>query len=887
MRLLKIFYAIILMALVTHANAQRINKTIHTGWLFHKGEVNIGNGIENPDEWERINLPHTWNSNDDSDDESGYYQGPGWYAKVLRVPAEWADKQVFIHFEGANQETDVFLNGEKIGNHKGGYTAFSFHLSPHLKFDDNNLLMVRVTNEIDEDIPPLRADFTFYGGIYRNVRLIVTEAVHFDMDNHASEGVFTQLQNASKEKADVAVTGKIVNSQTQRMRIRLETKILDKNHNAVASKTERINLSAGEEHDFQTNTMEIKNPNLWSPDNPYLYKVITQIFTTDPTEQLLDEMMLPLGVRWFDFDDQNRFVLNGEPMKLIGTNRHQDLPEKGNALSDDDHRRDFEEIKEMGFNFVRLAHYPQAKEVYRLCDELGLLVWTEIPIVVLITQSEAFTNNSLNMMREQIRQTINNPSVVFYGYMNELMLRFGRMTEEERVQVGAATVELAQKLERLTEAEAPNHKTVMAAHFYEGYNKYGLADVADVLGWNLYFGWYYHNMEDLQPYLAEQHEMYPERPLIVSEYGPGADIRNRTESPMAWDFSEDYQMMMHQSYLDQMMNMEFLAGFAAWNYADFGSERRNDAIPHVNQKGLINFDRTEKNVAHLYRAYFSNEPVLHIALHNFTRQAGIEDNEGKGISTHPVKVFSNADEVELIVNGISLGIKQVEKHAVIFDVPYEDGKNQLEAIDNKGFKDHISINYNLYSMPLTSGENQEIAINVGSHFSFYDPDTETLWMPDREYSTGLWGYKGGAPLIRTGGRKPKPGTSNNILGVNNDPLFQTYNEGIEGYQLDVEDGIYEVMVCFVEPNSRNREEEIIFNLSENSETDLSTGERVFHLEINDTRVIDNLNLAKEFGPLRGVTYKFQTNATEGEGIKLRFIPEEGESVLSGIRVKPL
>jgi beta-galactosidase len=887
MKLPKIVYLLIMMVLVTQTKAQRINKTIHTGWLFQKGEVSINNGIENPDDWERINLPHTWNSTDDSDDESGFYQGPGWYAKVLRIPAEWAEKQVYIHFEGANQETDVYMNGEKVGNHKGGYTAFSFHLSPHLKYDDNNLLMVRVTNEIDEDIPPLRADFTFYGGIYRNVRLIVTETVHFDMNNHASEGIFTQLENASNEKADVAVTGKIVNSLPQNSRIRFETRIIDQNNTVVASESQRINLSAGEEFAFQTEPMEIVNPNLWSPDDPYLYRILVQIFTTGRNEQLLDEMILPLGVRWFDFDDQNRFVLNGEPLKLIGANRHQDLPEKGNALSDDDHRRDFEKIKEMGFNFVRLAHYPQAKEIYRLCDELGLLVWTEIPIVVHITQSEAFTNNSMNMMREQIRQTINNPSVVFYGYMNELMLRFNGMTEEERVLEGAATVELAEKLERLTEEEAPLHKTVMAVHFYEGYNKYGLADVADVLGWNLYFGWYYHNMEDLTPYLAEQHELYPNRPLILSEYGPGADVRNRTESPMAWDFTEDYQMLMHQSYLDQMMNMDFLAGFAAWNFADFGSERRKDAIPHVNQKGLVNFDRSEKNVAFLYRAYFSDKPVLHIALQDFTQQGGIEDEKGKAASTHPVKVFSNAGEVELFVNGQSIGTKQVEKHVVVFDVPFHDGLNKLEAVDNNGLKASTDVDYTLYTIPLATSVNNEIAVNVGSHFSFYDPDTRIMWMADREYTSGMWGYQGGAPYISPGGRKPKPGTSDNILGVNNDPLFQTYNEGIGGYQFDVKDGLYEVTLCFVEPESRNREEEIIFNLSDNVETDLNVGNRVFHLDINNTRVLNNLNLAREFGPLRGVTYTFQVITSNGDGIKLQFDPIEGEPVLSAIRVKPM
>jgi len=414
-----------------------------------------------------------------------------------------------------------------------------------------------------------------------------------------------------------------------------------------------------------------------------------------------------------------------------------------------------------------------------------------------------------------------------------------------------------------------------------------LSDVPDVLGWNLYFGWYYKKMEDLTSFLAEQHEQNPEKPLIVSEYGPGADFRNHTESPVPWDYSEDYQIIMHQSYLEQMMNIPYLAGFAAWNFADFGSERRGDAIPHVNQKGLVNFDRSEKAVANLYRAWFSDKPVLHIALQNYTRRAGIEDSEGSGDSKRSVKILSNARHVELFLNNTSLGTKSVTSHTVVFDVPFKDGRNELKAVDSNGLKDEIGIDFDLYTMPLSEDEPKTIAVNVGAHWTFYDQSTKELWVADRKYTPGLWGYEGGEPLIKTGGRQPKTGLSNDILGTENDPLFQTFNEGIENYRFDVKEGLYEVTVCLVEPNSKNPQKEIIYNLSNNNVEETKAGTRIFSVEINGLVVLENLNLAKQFGPLRGAIFKFQIYAKNNEGIKVKFLPVEGQPVLSGIRVKPI
>jgi beta-galactosidase len=901
---MKTKYAFLLLALAAIPAlllGERVTTTINSGWLFHKGDVEIDPREPDLEEWTRVNLPHTWNNKDAFDEEDGFYQGPGWYAKVLNVPANWRNKQVFINFEGANQETEVYLNGELIGEHIGGYTGFRFHLSPYLKFGEPNLLTVRVTNAYNEDIPPLRMDFTFFGGIYRNVSLIVADPVHFDLGNHASDGVFTRINTVSHQKADISLYGKIVNAGNREAGIRLETKITDREQNIVVADSREMRLSAGQVVDFASGNMVIRNPSLWSPDDPYLYTVITRIYSTGNKGELLDEMVLPLGLRWFEIDEQNRFVLNGEPLKLVGANRHQDMPGLGSALLNEHHRNDYQQLKDLGMNFIRTAHYPQARAVYETCDRLGLLVWTEMPGTVRITESEAFTENSLNMQREHIRQTRNHPSVVFYGYMNEVMIQLlgGRsrdMPEAERSRIAGATVELAEKLEALTKEEAPDRKTVMAVHYtssfkyinYDGYNKYGLADVPDVLGWNLYFGWYYGDMEDLTPFLADQHARYPDRPLIMSEYGPGADVRNHTETPKPWDFTEDYQVLMHESYLRQMMDMPWLAGFSAWNGFDFGSERRGDAIPHVNQKGLFNHDRSKKAVASLYRAWFSDEPVLHIALRNYAQQGGIEDSAGSGASRRPVKIFSNAETVELMLNGVALGAKAVTPtRTVVFEVPFKDGRNVLMAVDNNGVQDKIDVDFELYTRPLAAGQPKAIAVNVGAHWTFQDSSTKELWMADRTYTPGLWGYEGGEPLIRTGGRQDKTGLSNDIFGTDNDPLFQTFVEGIESYRFDISQGLYEVKVCLIEPNRRTQEEELIYNLGSDGETAVEEGSRVFSMEINGVRVLNSLNLAKQYGPLQAVTFRFRVFAEHQEGIHVKFIPEEGEPVLSGIAVTPL
>ena len=342
---------------VTVIYAQRINSTINSGWKFQLGDINGSVEMLNSSDWQVVNLPHTWNDRDAFDETPGYYRGIGWYAKALEVPVEWKGKSVFIKFEGANQMADVYLNGSLLGSHAGGYTAFGFDMTDGLKYGEVNNIAVKLNNAHDVSIPPLSADFTFYGGIYRNVRLIVAEPVHFDLSNHASDGVFVETPVVNEQNATITVRGTLVNNSSVSRNVIVETTVLDKNREVVATKMSKETLSPQSKSDFSLEGLEIVAPELWSPDSPYLYQTVTRIKEDDQDPTALDEIDIPVGLRWYAFDEDNVFWLNGKVLKLIGANRHQDFENLGNALPDDYHRNDYERIKELGFNFVRLAHY--------------------------------------------------------------------------------------------------------------------------------------------------------------------------------------------------------------------------------------------------------------------------------------------------------------------------------------------------------------------------------------------------------------------------------------------------------------------------------------------------------------------------------------------------
>lgn len=849
--------------------SQRLVRTLNSGWTFTLDK--------NPEVAEMVNLPHTWNKEDAFQDNTGYYRGTGTYSKKLYVPSGWQGRRLFLKFEGANQIVRLRVNGRFTGEHIGGYTGFVFDVSEYLNYGEENQLRIEVDNRHNKDMPPLGADFNFYGGIYRDLRLVVTNGVHFKMQNEAAGNLLVRTPEVSREKAKVNISGTVVNHLQVSRDIKVQVRIFNPEGEESALLLRKLRLKPGESKDMVF-SHEIGAPMLWSPDTPDLYRLEASVKDAASNE-LLDDYATAFGCRWFEMDPEKGFFLNGKHLKLVGVNRHQDYKDLGNALPNVVHETDYRMIKAMGSNFVRIAHYPHDPEAYRLCDELGLLVWSEIPVINEVTDSEAYHQTAIQMQREQVLQFFNHPSVVMWGYMNEIFIHmvFNRnLTDAEREGIIETSVDLARKLDRETKALDPDRLTAMAIHKNEIYNTTGIADIPDVLGWNLYFGWYEKGLENLGKFLDEQQKRYPERSLIISEYGPGADVRIQTNHPKPWDYSEAYQLKSHESYYRQIMERPYVAGMAAWNFADFGSSGRQDALPFINQKGLLTFDRTPKDVYHYYQALLLDEPHVHIAGEHWPVRYCPDDVNGKGEVKVPV--FSNQDEVTLLMDGGGAQTQSVANGLAFFSLALPEGKHRLKATAGEA-EFYRDIEVHLRSRMLETIDQKDINVNAGTHCSYIDPLTNEVWVSDQAYSPGSWGYLGGEVFQRNPDKFQ--GTPINILGTDNDPLYQTMREGLDGYRFDVGKGRYRVTLLFAEYN-RRASGALIYNLSEEEMKDTS-GVRAFAVKINGTTVVPDLNLARDYGAGRAVSVAFdvQTN----NGIMIEFDQIAGKPILSGIKVE--
>ena len=830
------------------AASPRIAYTINDNWRFSGS----GNGSEAADlddkDWELINIPHTWNAQDAFDDKPGYRRGVSWYRRNLRLDPGLKDKQIFLYFEGANQIAEVYVNGSFAGRHIGGYSAFSFDVTKFLKSDGSNLIAVKVDNSFNPNVPPLTADFNFYGGIYRDVWLIAADEVHLKVTDLASSGVQITTPQVSETRATVNVSGTVVNSSGSDRKIEVVNIIVGPDGNDVLSAVSTLDVKAKSELTFEQSTPPIDAPKLWSPDEPNLYRVKTLVRENG---RVLDNISNPLGFRWFNFDAEKGFFLNGKPLKLRGTNRHQDHAGLGNALPDSMHVRDMQLIKDTGYNFVRLAHYPQDPAVLEAADRLGLLLWEETPLVNYITISPEFNENSALMVREMIRQHRNHPSVVLWGYMNEIYLR---VPKENAENIRKETVVLARKLEKIAREEDPSRPTAIAFHNSDLYNTMGLGEIPQVIGWNLYNGWYRGTFEDFGKFLDEQHSRYPNRPLIVSEYGANSDLRLHATETRRFDSTTEYQRMFHENYLAQINARPFVAGSSLWNEFDFGSERRGENMPNVNNKGMFTFYRKPKDVHYFYKANFSTQPVLHIAATDWKYRGGTDS------TPHKIDVYSNLADVELFLNGTSLGKKKPNgSRKATWDVAFRDGENLLTAT---GLQSGSSISHSTKVFYKRHDINSpEIAVNVGSNAQFID-GSNTVWLADQPYRSGSWGFIGTEAKAIYAAQ-----TDDNVLNTQDDPLFQTMQEGLTAYRFDVPNGTYEVELRFVETKFEK------------------AAERVFNIAVNGRTVVAGLDLASAAGLHHGLKRRFRTDASNG--IVIEFAAVAGKPILSAIRIRRL
>ena len=885
----KLFYIFILLFIVGWAQAQqRVVYTINDGWKFTKGspfEAQL-TGCDDSS-WETVNIPHTWNDKDADDETPGFYRGPVWYRKQLFIDKSQEGRQAVIYFEGANQEVRFYLNGQFVGEHKGGYTRFCFDITPHLRYGQENLFAIYVNNVYNPNIPPLSADFTFFGGIYRDVYLQFMNPVHIATNDYASSGVYIRTPEVNNSAASVEITTLLTNDMPQATEIRVENIICDADGKEVKKTQAEVKLAAGETKTDISKKIKIDSPRLWDIDDPYRYMVYTRILDKRKGT-LLDEVVNPLGLRWFKFDSEKGFFLNGKGRKLIGTARHQDYFQKGNALRDELHVQDVLLLKEMGGNYLRVSHYPQDPVIMEMCDKLGIVTSVEIPVVNAVTETEEFLHNSVEMAKEMVRQDFNRPSVMIWGYMNEIFLRRPYTEGKQLEDYYRFTEKVARALEATIREEDPSRYTMMAYHnMPQYYEDAHLTEIPMIQGWNLYQGWYEPDINEFQRLLDRAHKVYKGKVLMVTEYGPGVDPRVHSYQPERFDFSQEYGLVYHKHYLNEMMKRPFVAGSSLWNLNDFYSESRVDAVPHVNNKGVVGLNREKKDVYWFYKTALSRRPILVIGNREWKSRGGVVNTAQKEC-IQSVPVFSNAEEVELFVNNKSLGKKKIEDNYALFDVPFVGGENLLEAVAVTGgnkLRDMLRIQFQLVgsrlkdeAVPFT-----ELNVMLGSPRYFEDRAANVAWIPEQEYKPGSWGFIGGTSYRRQTGFGTMLGSDIDIHGTDMNPIFQTQRVGIKSFKADVPNGEYSVYLHWAELESDKEREALVYNLGADSEQTFA-GNRSFGISINGTTVSDDFNVARDYGYARAVIKKFVITVKDGKGVSVDFHKKEGEPILNAIRI---
>jgi beta-galactosidase len=877
----------LLLIIAGFAQPARLVMAINEDWYFTKEQYDPAKGDRPGTKWERVNLPHTWNAFDVMDDVPGYHRGVCWYRKTVTINRSLQAKNLFLSFEGVNQECEVFVNGRKAGAHVGGYNGFVLPISAFVKFDGSmNEIAVRVDNSHNKNIPPLTADFTFFGGIYRDVYLVATDRVHFSLKDHGSRGVYIQTPVVNEKRATVKIRGTIEAAAPSKVNI--VTRIYNRNATAVAQSSSVYDLKPGTTS-FVQDIKEIIAPELWSPEKPYLYSVETKMVNAaDGT--VLDELVNPLGFRWFRFDADKGFFLNGQPYKLVGASRHQDYKDLGNAVPDELALRDLTLLKEMGANFLRVAHYPQDPSVLEACDRIGLLASVEIPVVNEITETEEFFRNCMQMQTEMIRQNYNHPSVIAWCYMNEVLLRLPYNDDKERQKVYFASVaRLAKQLDSLTRKEDPARYTMLVNHGdFNRYRAVGLTGIPQLVGWNLYSGWYGGNLAGFPAFLDQHKKELPAKPLLVTEYGADADPRIRSLDPVRFDKSVEYTTRFHQYYFSEMMKRPFVAAAVIWNLADFNSETREETMPHINNKGLLTWDRQRKDPYYYYQSQLAVQPYLKILGEEWKFRVAVADSAGN-VATAPLQVATNLESLDLILNGTSLGTRHAVDGICSWQVPFRNGKNTVIVRGQKkgqSFSEEKKVDFTIVPLQLNDATRfDRLNILLGAKRYFIDNEIQQSWIPDQPYKQGGWGSVGGVPFKMAGNSRLPYGTDKNIVDTDRDPVYQTQQVGIQEYRFDVPRGEYEINLHFAELTG-GTVKGLPYNLS-GSERKEDEVKRAFHVYVNDLLVLENFNIGEQYRIGKAVSRKCRVTISDNGGIRILFKPVIGEAVLNAIQLKKL
>ena len=612
--------------------------SLNPEWVFSKQAEAIP--VQMPENWEAVNVPHSWNAVDGQDGGNDYYRGTGYYAKALQKASFPAADRYYLEICGANSSADVYIDGKKLAHHDGGYSTWRVDITESL--GENSLLVIAVDNSANEIVYPQMADFTFYGGLYRNVNLICVSESHFDLDYYGAPGIMV-TPKISGANANVEVQVFLTNAREGQT---VRYTIYDKDEQVIAQ-TETAETKA---------ELVIENVHLWhGRKDPYLYCCEAELVVTG---NVLDNVCTRFDCRTFEIHPDNGFILNGEEYPLRGVSRHQDRWGFGNALLPEHHEEDIDLICEVGVTTIRLAHYQHDQYFYDLCDEKGLVIWAEIPYIS--RHMPTGRENTISQMKELISQNYNHPSIVVWGLSNE-------------ISIGGSNDDLLENHRILNdlchEMDKTRLTTVAAVSMCKMEDPY--LQIPDVVSYNHYFGWYGGETSMNGPWFDKFHAMHPNIPIGCSEYGCEA-LDWHTSDPRQGDYTEEYQAYYHEELIKQLFTRKYMWATHVWNMFDFGADARNEGGENgQNHKGLVTFDRKyKKDSFYAYKAWLSDEPFVHLCGKRYVDR--VED-------VTKVTVYSNQPAVELFANGVSLGVKEAADHFFYFDVP-NAGETTLKAV---------------------------------------------------------------------------------------------------------------------------------------------------------------------------------------------------------------
>ena len=611
---------------------------LNTGWVFSKEAAAVPAAL--PTDWESVQIPHSWNAVDGQDGGNDYYRGTAYYARTIVKADLPAADHWYLELQGANSSADVYLDGQKLAHHDGGYSAWRVDLTAHLK--DESLLVVAVDNAPNEKVYPQMADFTFYGGIYRDVNIICVSSSHFDLDYFGGPGIAVTPEIVGSD-AKVTVETWVTNQQPgQTLRYTLHTKC-----GCEVASLETADTKA---------VLEIKDVHLWhGRKDPYLYTAKVELVENG---EVIDNVSARFGCRTFKVDPDNGFILNGEEYPLRGVSRHQDRWGIGNALLPEHHKEDIDLICEVGATTIRLAHYQHAQYFYDLCDERGLVIWAEIPYIS--KHMPDGRENTISQMTELITQNYNHASIFVWGLSNEIGIGGA---DEDLLENHRILNDLCHKLDktRLT--------TLAAVTMCKMDDPY--LQIPDLVSYNHYFGWYGGDTSMNGPWFDKFHATHPKLPIGCSEYGCEA-LNWHNSDPRQGDYTEEYQCYYHEELIKQLFSRKYIWATHCWNMFDFGADARSEGGENgQNHKGLVTFDRKyKKDSFYAYKAWLSDDPFVHLTSKRYIDR--VED-------VTKVTVYSNLPEVELFANGVSMGKKTAEDHFFRFEVP-NAGETTLVAV---------------------------------------------------------------------------------------------------------------------------------------------------------------------------------------------------------------